>query len=52
MTWVVRGYGGTVDFAVEDGTTVTIRLPRADGECRLLGMGAPPQSDGHGYEAS
>ncbi|NLV09862.1 cupin domain-containing protein [Halomicrobium mukohataei] len=24
----------------------------ADGECRLLGMGAPPQSDGHGYEAS
>jgi len=50
VTWVVRGYGGTVDFAVEDGTTVTVRLPWA--ECRLLGMGAPPQSDGHGYEAS
>ncbi|WP_208628872.1 hypothetical protein [Halomicrobium sp. IBSBa] len=24
----------------------------ADGECRLLGMGAPPQSDGHSYEVS
>ncbi|WP_255318009.1 hypothetical protein [Halomicrobium sp. LC1Hm] len=35
MTWVVRGYGGTIDFAVEDGTTVTIRLPRADGSVSL-----------------
>ncbi|ACV47684.1 MULTISPECIES: histidine kinase N-terminal 7TM domain-containing protein [Halomicrobium] len=31
VTWVVRGYGGTIDFDVEDGTTVTVRLPRADG---------------------
>jgi len=23
----------------------------ADGECRLLGVGAPPQSDGHSYES-
>ena len=35
VAWIVRHYGGTIDFAVEDGTTVTIRLPRADGSASL-----------------
>jgi|GEM_PF-259630 len=33
VTWIVRTYGGTLSFAVDDsGTTVTVRLPRADVE--------------------
>lgn len=36
MNWIVTGFGGAVTTTVEDGTTVTLALPRggdaADGE--------------------
>ncbi|WP_136690042.1 sensor histidine kinase [Halorhabdus amylolytica] len=30
VAWVVRTFGGTIDFEVDDGTTVVVRLPRAE----------------------
>jgi PAS domain S-box-containing protein len=30
VAWVVRKFGGTIEFDVEDGTTVSVYLPRAD----------------------
>ena len=30
ITWLVESYGGTVAFDVDDGTTVTIRLPHGE----------------------
>ena len=35
VTWIVRSYGGTIDVSVDDGTIVTVRLPRADGSASL-----------------
>lgn len=30
VAWLVRTHGGTIDFEVDDGTTVIVRLPRVD----------------------
>ena len=30
VAWIVRTFGGTIDFEVEDGTTVIVRLPRVE----------------------
>ena len=30
VAWIVRTFGGTIDFEVDDGTAVVVRLPRAE----------------------